>query len=464
MTSIEVVEITDEEVSKVLSLEEGHFQDLKAIEIKPAKLTRTISAFSNAEGGELFVGVDEDKKNKTRNWRGFDDVEAANGHIQIFDELFPLGDGYVYTFLRNKSNPGYILQIDVEKNRSIRFASDEKVYIRKGAQNIPVNTEEQLSRLKRNKGLSSFESETVAADPKLISDSLTVTHFMIEVVPSSEAEPWLKKQQLIRDDKPTVAGLLLFADEPQAVLPKQCGIKLYRYNTKDAEGTRETLSFDPISIEGCAYEQVTTAVEKAVEIVQSVRIMTSKGLIPATYPKDALHEIITNAVLHRDYSIADDIHVRIFDNRIEILSPGTLPAHITPENILDERFARNGSIVRLINKFPDPPNKDVGEGLNTAFSAMKQMNLKEPEISQVGANVLVVLKHESLGTPQELILEYLNSHEFITNKDAREITGVGSENAMKHILKRMVSTGELAVVKGKTVFDTKYRQVLQNGT
>jgi ATP-dependent DNA helicase RecG len=65
------------------------------------------------------------------------------------------------------------------------------------------------------------------------------------------------------------------------------------------------------------------------------------------------------------------VHIRIFDNRIDVESPGRLPAHITPENILKERFARNPTLVRLINKFPNPPNKDVGEGLNTAFAAME---------------------------------------------------------------------------------------------
>ena len=102
------------------------------------------------------------------------------------------------------------------------------------------------------------------------------------------------------------------------------------------------------------------------------------------YPEVTLHEIITNAVLHRDYSVADDVHVRVFDNRIEVESPGRLPAHITPENILTERFSRNGNLVRWINKFPDPPNKDVGEGLRTAFAAMNQLKLKEPEIDQAG--------------------------------------------------------------------------------
>jgi ATP-dependent DNA helicase RecG len=68
--------------------------------------------------------------------------------------------------------------------------------------------------------------------------------------------------------------------------------------------------------------------------------------------------------------------VRIFDSRIEVQSPGRLPAHVTPKNILDERFARNGALVRLLNKFPDPPNRDAfpihaAEGLRTARSKPK---------------------------------------------------------------------------------------------
>lgn len=458
MNIIDVIEVSAEEANKVLTIEEGHFADLKAIDITPAKLTRSLSALSNAEGGELFLGIDEDSMAGTRAWRGFANPEAANAHIQVLDELFPLGDGYSYCFLREPTSNGLILKIEIGKSREIRPASNGTVYIRKGAQNLPVSSEDALARLRRNKGLSSFETETVAVDARLITDSLQVTEFMIEVVPTSEAAPWLRKQQLLRDGKPTVAGLVLFADEPQAVLPKQCGIKLYRYRTKEAEGTRDTLDFDPISIEGSAYKQIREAVKRTTQIIESVSIMTPDGLKPASYPARALHEIITNAVLHRDYSIADDIHVRIFDNRVEILSPGTLPAHITPENILNERFARNGVIVRIINKFPDPPNKDIGEGLNTAFEAMKEMNLKDPEISQSEGYVWVVLKHESLGTPQELIIKYLESHEFIANKDAREITNIKSENAMKHILKTMVGAGELELVEGETRFQTKYRR------
>ena len=94
------------------------------------------------------------------------------------------------------------------------------------------------------------------------------------------------------------------------------------------------------------------------------------------YPDETLHEIITDAVLHRDYSIATDIQIRIFDNRVEIESPGKLPGYVTVKNILSSQSARNPKIVRFINKFPNAPNKDVGEGLNTAFDAMEKLRLK----------------------------------------------------------------------------------------
>jgi ATP-dependent DNA helicase RecG len=227
--------------------------------------------------------------------------------------------------------------------------------------------------------------------------------------------------------------------------------------TTDAEGTRGSLDFDPISIEGCAYDQIHDAVRETAKIIESVRIRTTEGLESVRYPEAAIHEVVTNGVLHRDYSIADDVHVKIFDNRVEVLSPGTLPGHVTVENILNERFARNAAIVRLINKFPNPPNKDVGEGLSTAFQAMREMKLKDPTISQEGGYVKVVLRHEPLASPEEIILEYLRTHEEIANREAREICYIGSENKMKRILQQMVSKKLIETVPGRTRYTAAYR-------
>src|SRR5947199_2459706 len=96
-------------------------------------------------------------------------------------------------------------------------------------------------------------------------------------------------------------------------------------------------------------------------------------------------------------------------------------------NVL-RHFARNASIVRLINKFPDPPNKDVGEGLNTAFLAMRALRLKDPIIEDRDSSVVIHIRHERLASPEEAILTYLKNHDEINNAVARQITGITSEN------------------------------------
>ncbi|WP_051978400.1 hypothetical protein [Edaphobacter aggregans] len=90
------------------------------------------------------------------------------------------------------------------------------------------------------------------ADPVVLTNSAVSLQFMLEIVPTAEPDAWLRKQQVIVGDKPTVAGVVLFAEEPQALLPKRSGIKIYRYKTTADEGTRETLDGDPLSIEGHA--------------------------------------------------------------------------------------------------------------------------------------------------------------------------------------------------------------------
>lgn len=460
--SIQVAKITSPQAAKILEADEGHFLELKSIDIAPGKLTRTVCALSNASGGELYVGIDESEVNgaKVRSWRGFTNIEAANAHIQVFEQLFPLGQYYSYTLLSADTCPGLVLQISINKGREIMKAQDGVVYLRRGAQNLPLTTVESVNRLRLDKGIASFESETVAADARIVSNSTPIIEFLVNVVPTAEPEPWLEKQQLLRQSKPTVGAILLFAEEPQAILPKRCGIKLYRYRTSSEEGSRDTLADQPITIEGHLYDQIREAVARTTELVEGIQKLGPRGLEAISYPPETLHEILTNAVLHRDYSIPVDVHVRIFDNRVEIESPGRLPGHVTPENILQEQFARNGTIVRIINKFPNPPNKDVGEGLNAAFEAMSKLRLKPPSISELENGVLVTIRHEALASPEEAVMEYLEAHDEIVNRIGREITGIASENSMKNVFYRLRDRGLIEPVPGRVGFASAWRKKL----
>ena len=215
--------ISEEQKAKILEIEESHFFDLKSIDITPRKLTKTISAFANADGGEVYVGVEDEP----RVWRGFATIEDANGHIQIFDKLFPMGHGFSYSFLSKEGDPGFVLKVEILKSHNIVYASDGKAYLRRSAQNLPQNEPTVLQRLKQNKGIVSFESELVNVEKEVVLESEAINEFISEVVPTTTSEKWLKKQRLIIDDRPTAAGVILFCDEPQAVLPKRSGLKLY---------------------------------------------------------------------------------------------------------------------------------------------------------------------------------------------------------------------------------------------
>ena len=157
-------------------------------------------------------------------------------------------------------------------------------------------------------------------------------------------------------------------------------------------------------------------------------------------------EIIVNALIHRDYSISDDVQIRIFDNRIEVVSPGKLPGYVSVDNILDARYSRNSKIVRNLARYPNPPHKDLGEGLNTAFQKMKEWRLKEPQIVEEGNYVKVTIPHIPLAAPTEAILEFLKNNQTITNRQAREITGIRSENLVKIEFYKLRDEGLLEMV------------------
>lgn len=426
--------VIEKKLPELINIQEDYFNDIKSKNIKPAKLSESVSAFANASGGDIYVGIDEVTRTGCRRWNGFSNVEEANSIIQMLESLSPLSNYYSINYLKHPVLETYVMQITILKTNDIIYATNQIAYVRKNAQKLSVDTQDKLDRLKLDKGIVQFENELVReSNIDDVDDSETFQLFSNNVVPNIDKEKWLQKQRLYKDGHLTVAGSLLFMDEPQIVLPKRSAIKIYRYKTSE-QADRDYLDGTPLTIEGSAYNQIYAAINKSKDIIESIRKLDKK-FENIEYPEETLHEIITNAVLHRDYSIATDIQIRIYDNRVEVESPGKLPGSVTVKNILDAQSARNPKLVRIINKFPDAPNKDVGEGLNTAFEAMKRIRLKEPYIIENESSVLVVIKHEKLASPEDMVMEYLESHEEIKNREGRNITGIKSENKMKNVFK-----------------------------
>ena len=439
--------LSEKELVELFKIEEDHFNDYKSKDISGRGFSKIVSAFGNASGGEIYLGIREEKDTKMKHWEGFPNIEAANEFLQILNSLPSVENFYEIDYLRHPVLMTYVLKISIFKTQAIVYTTDKKIFVRKGAQSLPVDTPEKIRRIELDKGIVSYENEPIGESRiEDATQSEIYKTFSQAIIPEVAPIEWLKKQRLLVDDKMTVAGEMLFSDEPQICLPKRSSIKIFRYKTS-GDPDRDMLAEQPITIEGCAYRQIYDAVSKTKDIIESIKKLGER-FETIEYPEETLHEIITNAVLHRDYSIATDIQIRIFDNRVEIESPGKLPGYVTVNNILNTQAARNPKIVRVINKFPDAPNKDVGEGLNTAFDAMTKLRLKVPQIRETDTSVLVTIKHEKLASPEELIVSFLINNDTIKNGVGRAVTGIKSENSMKSVFYKLRDRGFIQLIHG----------------
>jgi ATP-dependent DNA helicase RecG len=209
-------------------------------------------------------------------------------------------------------------------------------------------------------------------------------------------------------------------------------------------------------------KQIEQAIDYFRGIVKSSPPKLSGASFNPTFliPEWAFQEAITNAVIHRNYFVQDDIQVRFFDDRVEVESPGTYPGHITVENIRAERFARNPLILRTLNRFQTAPNLDIGEGVDRMFKVMKEQNLYEPLFFPPTLRpntVLLLLLNMHKIEYWDTVSKYLDENYRIINKKAREITGVSDVLKMSRLLRGWVEKGLLEKI-GKAKKDSYYRK------
>jgi ATP-dependent DNA helicase RecG len=126
----------------------------------------------------------------------------------------------------------------------------------------------------------------------------------------------------------------------------------------------------------------------------SVVVGTQRETWPE-YPATALREAILNALAHRDYGLSGaSVDVSIWDDRIEIQSPGPLPGHITLENIRQEHYSRNPRVMRVLKSLGLV--EEYGEGVDRMFSEMEARLMEPPIFNATGSSVTVTLRNRFL--------------------------------------------------------------------
>jgi ATP-dependent DNA helicase RecG len=451
------------EKEQILKLSEDHFNDLKSKRINPAKLQQTFVAFANADGGNIYIGVEDEKISGNR-CIGFNKVEDANNIIHtLLEQTKPAVENVEVEFIEF-TDCGLVLNISIPKSPKVHYTANDECFLRINARKEKIKGE-RITQLGYAKGAYVYEKQPVdIAELDDYIDSDSVKAYMRKIESRLDVARFLRKQRLLTKKdgnyEPNVACVLLFDDEPQATLPTRCAIKVYRLRTTDEEYKREHLLDHPSTINGPVEQQIKLAINKINELLKDATVSMDGKLEKLNYPSKTIHEILVNSVIHRDYSLNDDIHVRIYDNRIEVVSPGKLPGYITVGNIYDERFSRNPNLVRMLHNLPNPVNHDIGEGLDTARNEMNKAGLVDPEIHELDNAVKIIIRHKKIQSVIDSIIKYLekNPTTEITNRKIRELTGEDDVNKVKGAFQKLRKMNIIEPVDpDANPFDFKYR-------
>lgn len=446
MSSLEnmesVIKVENVEVHDLCTRQEDDFFDRKSIKIKPTHIQDVAVAFSNAEGGTIVVGIEDGNgdDNPTARWSGANHIEDYNPIIANLTALNPSID-YVHQFLywEGGYSQTYILKLTIRKSQKVHETASGDVLLRRGAQSLKLKGA-KIQELMRAKGVISEEDTplpTIRAERILEGEHIKSFLANLPITDKDPINFALQENLLLETMYPTVALVLLFSRNPSSDMPRQCAVKIVRYDTSEVEIERDALTDDQHTIEGPLHQQIADAFKTLKEVIGRCECWALDGLKVPVYPDEALYEILVNSVLHRDYGVSDNVLISVYRNRIEFRSPGRLPGFVTVKNILDARFSRNPKLVRLLAKYPGAVNKDLGEGINTVFERMSKAGFVDPILRDDGVNLYVTLKRAPKEDHGSVIVKFVEKHGSITNRQALDILALEHSEQATNLFSRM---------------------------
>ena len=487
MQTIDESDITSSAlVTTLISAGETRTREYKRVSGKMVgKALETVCGFANADGGVLVLGAADLKEHqgKARLFGTEENPEAVDELLRkLLTEFQPAIEGIrlrrLTCTLHNgpaQGQPGHLLLVQVPRSAAVHSITGSGTYTRLGAGNRQL-TAAEVTELSYRRGIRSAASEPVAIDLSLLQTDAWRRYALTRGVKSGDFADQLLRTGLAEkvDDvvQPRRAAVLLFADEPGSLLAAhdaRADIRLMVYDGKVAvPGATPNLRKAPKTIRGPLIDQIDQAVRAVLDELAGGLTLSSSGFQTRhVYPERVVKEAIVNAVVHRDYRLNRDIFIRIYDDRIEVESPGAFPGGITPANIAKAGSkARNPLIAANLREFPLPPNIDAGEGVRMMYAEMAQAKLYPPQYREshdaAVESVTVTLLNLLRPTAWDQISDWLDRHGSIANADVVRIAGLDTLKASK-LLTTWREQGLLEPLPGRGKRNMAYVRAIGGG-
>lgn len=379
---------------RLLEIPEDQWFDRKSRRIAPRDLANDLIGMANADGGTIAVGLW-----KGRVEGGDRDVERRNAQMQAAIDFAQPPVSVRHRLVNCIDSDGgrdRLLVIEVPTSEIVHANSKDEVFLRVGDETRRLSFH-QRQELMFDKGQANYEARPLSEVWMEALDRALLEQYA-SAVGHPDAVRLLRARGLAtRGGELTIAGVLLFAREPQAILP-EAFVRVLRYRGRERGVGSEQQLVEDARVDGPIPLQLSEA-RRVIQRLQPVR----RALVSATgrfgevplIPEDVWLEGVVNAVVHRSYSLAGDhIRVEIFDDRLEISSPGRFPGLVDPSDPLrSTRFARNPRIARVCSDLHF--GQELGEGIRRMFSEMRAAGLVDPVYRQTAGSVVLTLSAES---------------------------------------------------------------------
>ncbi|MBO4655098.1 MAG: hypothetical protein IKX33_06045 [Prevotella sp.] len=309
------------------------------------ELAKDCVAFSNAQGGTIDLGIEEDDKLPPANQRIPEGLPTT-----VVNKISGMTHGVIAaTKIATAENGGeYIMMTILRNPNTIAVTSSGKIYVRIGDNSVPVGSED-VARLAADKGCISWE-DTVTDFLWTNADEEKLKWFVEKIKGSDRVSDFVKQKDTkemldyfymtdAESDRMTQLGVLFIGKQTQRgrimnAPVVQC-IKYDQYGEKVNKWLWDDFTKNPCEIIDEIWKTIP-------EWKESTEI--SDGLfrrnVPA-YPESVIRELLANSLVHRPYTIRGDIFLNIYPDYIEIVNPGLLPIGVTAENILHTTKKRN---------------------------------------------------------------------------------------------------------------------------
>lgn len=372
-------------------VDEDQWFDRKSSRVNARSLAELFVAFANAEGGIAVVGIWNGKVEGT-------DLRSAGqqnewrqvGVDQIVPPLAPRAKRY--ECVTDSGRRDHLLVFEVQASEQVHATVRDEVFLRVGDE-VRRLSFAQRQELQYDKGQANFERTPVHdLDYGGLNEELLWAY--ASAVDHPDPQRLLVARGLrTQKGELTVGAALLFGNEPQAFLPEAL-VRVVQYRgTERGTGSRQQVIRD-VRLEGPIPALLRNAHDLISELLPTRRALGSSGLFEpiGLIPRDAWLEGLVNAVIHRSYSMqGDHIRVELFDDRIEIESPGRFPGVVDlgdPRAVT--RFARNPRIARVCSDLRF--GQELGEGIRRMCEEMRLAGLADPEYRQTAGSVQLTLR------------------------------------------------------------------------